>query len=209
MSLTSPSLVISEGEEEDNEDHNAEDVAATADIDDKEEENDDDDDNDDDNDDDDNYNGDDDNDNNDDDDNATMPPKVKPVTMAASKTAKKKAKKADEIALFPAPKLPNIRTYSIKAEDPFTISYYTNGKHDYANAVICVNGTMEYGEYEVQVAKDGRSILFVHPIYVKSFNKGSTTTRAAPASLPGTIWCRRRRGRRSTPKMDFNGKSHR
>ena len=45
-----------------------------------------------------------------------MLPKVKPVTAAASKTAKKKTKKADGIALLPAPKLPNIRTYSIKAE---------------------------------------------------------------------------------------------
>jgi hypothetical protein len=78
-----------------------------------------------------------------------MPPKVKPVTKAASKTAKKKIKKADEIALLPAPKLPDIRTYSIKAEDPFTVSYYTNCKHDYANVVIHVNGTMEYSEYEV------------------------------------------------------------
>ncbi len=133
MSLTFPSLVISEGEEEDDLDHDAEDVAATAAVDDNEEEN----------------NDDDDDDNDDNDDDETMPPKVKPVTAAASKTAKKKTKKADEIALLPAPKLPDIRTYSIKAEDPFTISYYANGKHDYADIVIRVNRTMEYGEYEV------------------------------------------------------------
>jgi hypothetical protein len=116
-----PSLIISEGEENNNEDHNAKDVAATANVDNDEEENDDED----------HVN-----------DDATMPPKVKPVTAAASKTAEKK-KKADEIALLPAPKLPDIRTYSIEAEDPFTISYYANGKHDYTNVVIRVNGTME------------------------------------------------------------------
>jgi hypothetical protein len=100
-----------------------------------------------------------------------MPPKVKPVTTAASKTAKKKTKKADGIALLPAPKLPNIRTYSIEAEDPFAISYYANGKHNYSNVVIRVNGTMEYGEYEVRVAKDDRSISFVCAIRAKLFDK--------------------------------------
>jgi hypothetical protein len=149
VSLTFPSLVISEGEEEDNKDHDAEDVAATADVNDDVEEN----------------------DSNDNDNDATMPPKVKPMTVAALKTAEKKTKKADEITLLPAPKLPNIRTYSIEAEDPFTISYYANGKHDYADVVIRVNRTMEYGEYKVRVAKDGRLISFVLAIHVKSFDK--------------------------------------
>ncbi len=57
------------------------------------------------------------------------------------------------------------------AEDPFTISYYTNGKHDYANIVIRVNETMEYGEYRVQAAKDGRLISFVHAIRAKLLDK--------------------------------------
>jgi hypothetical protein len=127
VSLIFPSLVNSEGEEEDGVDHNAKDIAATANVNDDEEEN----------------------DNDDDDDNATMPPKVKPMTAAALKTAKKKTKKANEIALLPAPKLPDIGTYSIKAEDTFTISYYANGKHNYANVVIRVNRTMEYGKYKV------------------------------------------------------------
>jgi hypothetical protein len=100
-----------------------------------------------------------------------MPPKVKPMTAAASKTAEKKTKKADEITLLPAPKLPNIRTYSIEVKDPFTISYYANSKHNYANVVICVNGTMEYSEYEVRVAKDHRLILFVRAIRAKLFNE--------------------------------------
>ncbi len=78
-----------------------------------------------------------------------MSPKLKPLTAAASKTAEKKTKKADEIALLSAPKLTNIRTYSIRAEDPFTISYYATGKHDYADVVIRVNGMMEYSEYKV------------------------------------------------------------
>jgi hypothetical protein len=74
-----------------------------------------------------------------DNDNATMPPKVKPVAVAASKTVKKKTKKADEIALRPAPMLPNIRTFSIEAEDPLTVSYFATGKHDYTNVVFRVN----------------------------------------------------------------------
>ena len=94
--------------------------------------------------------------------------KAQPVAAAASKPAKKKAKKAEEITHLPAP---DIRTYSIEAGDPFTVSYYASGKHDYADVVFRVNGTMEYGEYEVQVAKDGRSILFVCAIRAKSFNK--------------------------------------
>ncbi len=116
MSLTFPSLVISDGEEEDDTDHDAEDIAAAKN---------------------------DDNDDNNDDDNATMPPKAKLVTAAASKPAKKKAKKAEEIAHLPAP---DIRTYSIKSGDPFTFSYYASCKHDYSDVVFHVNGTMEYGE---------------------------------------------------------------
>jgi hypothetical protein len=93
------------------------------------------------------------------------------MTTAALKTAKKKTKKADEIALLSAPKLPNIRTYSIEAEDPFTVSYHANGKHDYTDVVIWVNGTMEYSEYEVQVAKDGHLISFICAIRAKLFDK--------------------------------------
>jgi hypothetical protein len=37
--------------------------------------------------------------------------------------------------------------------------------------VIRVNGTMEYGEYKVRVAKDGRSISFVGAIRAKLFDK--------------------------------------
>jgi hypothetical protein len=42
-----------------------------------------------------------------------------------------------------------MRTFSIKAENPFTISYYANGKHNYANVVFRVNRTREYGEYKI------------------------------------------------------------
>jgi hypothetical protein len=100
-----------------------------------------------------------------------MPPKVKPMAAAATKTAKKKTKKADEITHLPAPKLPEIRTFSIEAEDPLTISYYATGKHNYANMVIRVNGTMEQSEYKVQVAKDGHLILFVPAIHAKLFDR--------------------------------------
>ncbi len=117
-----PSLVLSEGEEEDDADHNAKDIAAAADNDDNDDE---------------------------DNDGTTMPPKVKPMAMAAMKTAKKKPKKADEITHLPAPKLPEIWTFSINAEKPLTVFYYATGKHNYADVVIHVNGTMEYSECKV------------------------------------------------------------
>ncbi len=113
-------------------------------------------------------NGNNNNDDGDDDNEAAMPPKMKPVAAAASKPAKKNAKKAEEIAHLPAP---GLRTYSVEAGDPFTVSYYTSGKHDYADVVFRVNRTMEYGEYKVRVAKDGHSILFAHAIRAKLFNK--------------------------------------
>jgi len=49
--------------------------------------------------------------------------------------------------------------------------YYAGGVYDYANVVFCVNGTMQKGEYQVQVAKDGLSILFIHAISSRSFDK--------------------------------------
>ncbi len=116
MSQTFLFLVHSEGEEEDNADHDAKDIAAAADND---------------------------NDDNDkDNDGTSMPPKVKPVAVAAMKTAKKQTKKADEITHLPAPKLPNIRIFSIEAEDPLTVSYYyyATGMHDYADVVFHMNG---------------------------------------------------------------------
>ncbi len=116
MSHTFPSFVLSEGEEEDYVDHDAKDVAAAADDDDND---------------------------NEENNGTSMPPKVKPVVVAATKTAKKKPKKADEIHLL-APKLPKSGAFSIEVEDPLTISYYATSKHNYANVVIHVNGTVEY-----------------------------------------------------------------
>jgi hypothetical protein len=43
--------------------------------------------------------------------------------------------------------------------------------HNYANVAICVNGTMEKGEYKVQVAKDSLSLLLLHAIQARSFDK--------------------------------------
>ncbi len=85
MTLTFLSFNLLEGEEGDNTDNNAEDVVTAADKDDD--------------------NNDDDNNNNNNNNNngATMPPKVKPKAAGATKTAEKKTKKADEIALLPAP----------------------------------------------------------------------------------------------------------
>ncbi len=72
---------------------------------------------------------------------------------------------------LPALKLPKIRIFSIEVEDPLTISYYATGKHNYADVVFRVNGRMECSEYEVQVAKDSCSILFVCAILAKLFDK--------------------------------------
>jgi hypothetical protein len=107
-----------------------------------------------------NYNNGDNNDN--EDNNTLMPPKEKPA--AAWKTAAKNQNKDDKITHLLATKPPAISTFSTKVANPLAVSYYADGAHNYAGVVIRVNRTMEYGENEVQVAKDGRSILFVGPI---------------------------------------------
>jgi hypothetical protein len=135
----------SDDKEEDNADHNAEDAATAAPIADNDDK---------------------------DNDGTIMPPRVKSAAATtATKTAKKKPKKANEITHLPAPKLSEILNFPIKAEDFLTILYYANGKHNYADVVFRVNGTMEYGEYKVRVAKDGCLILFVHAIHARLFDK--------------------------------------
>ena len=37
--------------------------------------------------------------------------------------------------------------------------------------VFCVNGTMQKGEYQMRVAEDGLSVLFVRAISSRSFDK--------------------------------------
>jgi hypothetical protein len=156
VSHTFPSLVLSEGEEEDDADHDAKDVPAAAD----------------------------DNDNNkEDNDGTSMPPKVKPVATQQQRLSRKEQRRQMRslISLPPScPKYPSLlpltqrnrkNVFSIKAEDPLTVFYYATGKHDYAYVVIRVNITMEYGEYEVRVAEDGCLILFVRAICAKSFDK--------------------------------------
>jgi hypothetical protein len=61
--------------------------------------------------------------------------------------------------------------FSIEATDLLTVSYYAEGAHNYANVVIRVNRTMEKGEYEVRVAKDGHLISFVSTINARFFDK--------------------------------------
>ncbi len=73
-----PSLILSEGEEEDDADHNAEDVAATA----AAAANDDD---------------------NKDNDSTSVPPKVKPMAAAATKTAKKKQRRQMKLFISLSP----------------------------------------------------------------------------------------------------------
>jgi hypothetical protein len=70
----------------------------------------------------------------------------------------------------PTAKLLEISTsnFSVKATNPLTIAYYAYGVHGYANVVIQVNGTMQKSKCEVQVAKDGHSLMFVCAICTRS-----------------------------------------
>ena len=100
---------------------------------------------------------------------ATMLPKVKPLP---TKPTKKDA--AAAVAKPPPPATAAAAattSFSIDANDPLTDNYYTVGVYDYADVVFRVNGTMQKGEYQVQVAEDGLSVLFVHAISLRSFDK--------------------------------------
>ena len=100
---------------------------------------------------------------------ATMPPKVKPIpTKAATK------KESAAAAVMPPPPAAAAATapgtsFSVDASNPLTSHYYADGVYDYADVVFRVNGTMQKGEYQVQVAKDGLSV--VRAISSRSFDK--------------------------------------
>jgi hypothetical protein len=83
--------------------------------------------------------------------------------------------KDDKTTPPPTAKLLAIYTsnFFVEAPDPLTVAYYANDDHNYANMVIRVNGAMQKGEYEVQVAKDGHSNLFVCAIRAGSYDKNS------------------------------------
>jgi hypothetical protein len=135
--LTFPSLFISEVEEEDNADHDAKDVAAA--------------DNDADN------NGDE-----GDNDEAAMPPKVKPVAPAATKTAAMKPAPKTETTTLPAPSPPS--KFSVDSTDKYGIAYYCMGTQDFAVVVIHINGVLYKSDYRMSVAQDGMSVLFQRSI---------------------------------------------
>ena len=61
--------------------------------------------------------------------------------------------------------------FSVDAGDPLTTHYYAEGVYDYTDVVFCVNGTMQKGEYLIQVAEDGLLVSFVHAITSCSFDK--------------------------------------
>ena len=97
-----------------------------------------------------------------------MLPKVKPLP-------KKPTKKESEAtaAMPPPPAAATAATsFSANAEDPLTAHYYYADRvYDYASVVFRVNGMMQKGEYQVRVAKDGRSVSFVCAISLRSFDK--------------------------------------
>jgi hypothetical protein len=59
----------------------------------------------------------------------------------------------------------------VKATNPLTVKYYTNGAHNYADKVISVNGMMQKGEYEVREAKNGHLLTFICAVCARSFDK--------------------------------------
>ena len=92
-----------------------------------------------------------------------MPPKTKtkPIPIPTEAATKKESAAA---AGIPPPQ-------PLKAEDPLTVSYYADGVYDYADVVFRVHRTMQKGEYEVRLAKDGLLVLFRRAICSRSFNK--------------------------------------
>ncbi len=98
-----------------------------------------------------------------------MPPKVKPLPT--------KPTKKDMAAASAKPPPPAVAaaaaatSFSVNAEDPLTAHYYAEGAYDYADVVFRVNGTMQKSEYQVRVAEDGLSVLFVRAISSMSFDK--------------------------------------
>ena len=50
------------------------------------------------------------------------------------------------------------------------VAYYADGVHDCTDVAIRVNGTLEKGEYEAQVADDSLLLLFVCTIRARSFS---------------------------------------
>jgi hypothetical protein len=57
-----------------------------------------------------------------------------------------------------------------KTTNPLSVAYYAYGRHNYA-LVIQANGTMQKGEYEARVAKDGHSLMFIRTICKRLFDK--------------------------------------
>ena len=75
-----------------------------------------------------------------------MPPKVMPLPK--NKPTKKDI--AAAAAMPPSPTTAAAATsFSLDAEDPLKAHYYADGAYDYADVVICINGTMQKGEYQV------------------------------------------------------------
>jgi hypothetical protein len=74
----------------------------------------------------------------------------------------------------PLPKKPTKKESAAAAAmppDPLTSQYYADGVDDYADVVFCVNETMQKSEYQIQLAKDSLSVLFMRVICSRSFDK--------------------------------------
>ena len=104
-------------------------------------------------------------------DYATMPPKVKPIPKKAAPKKESATAAAKPPPPAAAAAAAAVTSFSVDAGDPLTTHYYAEGVYDYANVVFCINGTMQKGEYQIQVAKDGLLVLFVRAIPSRSFDK--------------------------------------
>ena len=96
-----------------------------------------------------------------------MPPKVKPLPT--------KPTKKDIAAAAAKPPPPatgaTATSFSVNTNNPLTDNYYADRAYDYADVKFRINGTMQKGEYQVQVAEDGFSALFVRDVSSCSFDK--------------------------------------
>ncbi len=94
-----------------------------------------------------------------------MPPKVKPMTVAATKKPITKA----ETMTLPTPSPPS--NFSVDSTDKYGIAYYCKGTQDFADVVIHVNGCLHESKYHVSIAQDGMSISFEHCINSMCYTK--------------------------------------
>jgi hypothetical protein len=100
---------------------------------------------------------------------AAMPPKVKPMAMAAKKTAAKKPTTKTETMTLPAPS--PLSNFSVDSTDKYGIAYYCKGTQDFADMVIHINRVLYMSNYCMSIAQDGMYVSFQHSINLLCYTK--------------------------------------